>query len=80
MGLAQPGHAESQRLGHDGECMVRLPSNAKLIKHHKSDRHTRAVHMCLRRRGRTSGTAEDTIVAPTVEEFADLLQRSRRDE
>ena len=75
--LVKPGLAESHQLGRFGYNMVGQPSKAKVIKHQKLDRHNRAVQMCLRLRGLTSGTA-DTIAAPIVEEFANLLTRILR--
>ena len=74
----KPGTAESDGLGRFGSSMVRQPSKSRLLKHQSSDRHRRAAQLFLRLRGLASGT--DGIAAPTVEEFASVLLRIRRNE
>ena len=65
-------------LGHFGNCAVQRPRKSQLIKHHLSARHTRSAHQFLQLRG--LGLASDSVAAPAVEEFANLLQRIRRNE
>jgi hypothetical protein len=64
--------------GHFGNCAVRKPKKSQLVKHHESGRHKRSTHQFLQLRGLDA--AGDSVAAPSVEEFAQLLQRIRRTE
>jgi len=64
--------------GHFGNCGVRRPRKSQLVKHHKSGRHKRSVHRFLQLRGLEA--AGDSVAAPSVDDFALLLQRIRRSE
>jgi len=64
--------------GHFGTCTVRTPKKSQLVKHHNSRRHKRSVTLFLQLRGLDA--AGDSLAAPSVEEFAKLLQRIRRSE
>lgn len=65
--------------GSFGQLGVACPSKSRLMRHHKSSCHNRSVQMLLRPRGLLGGEA-DGIAAPSLEEFAAVLQRIRRGE
>ena len=64
--------------GHFGTCGARRPQKSLLVKHHGSGRPQPSVNRFLQLRGPEA--AGDSLAAPSVDEFAPLVQRSRRSE
>ena len=75
--LLNPGAAEYHCLGPFAPCLVLRPSKSRDTQHQHTERQKRAMRKCPHLRCLTSDT-EGTVSAPSVEEFANLLQRIRR--
>ena len=63
-----------------GNCEVRRPNKARLIKHRQSARHKRSVQQLLHQRGLAADDGWASLPAPPVEEFANVLLSIRRNE
>ena len=76
---AKFGNDDDDASGPFVTCGVRRPSKARRLKHHRSNHHARSVLALVHQRG-LAAAEDDGAPAPPVADFANLLQRIRRNE